>query len=208
MTNTAGYYDRFSMVYDRLSPEKYYRAAREAAVTQLRLEPGYSVLNVACGTGQNFPYFQNYLGGQGRVVGVDLSAGMLGKARAKVKAAGWENVELLNANAETLSLRDLANALSRDVEPFDAVICDLGLTAMQDWQRALQNMIAMVKPGGRIVIMDWYLPKASLRRSFVNWIGKADASRPIAGQLQLHVSDFHVDNHFNRGGVFVASGTV
>ena len=58
----------------------------------------------------------------------------------------------------------------------------------------------------KIVIMDWYMEKRTLRGAFIEWIGKGEVTRPIWQYLKPKVKDFKLDHSFNRGGVFVASG--
>jgi ubiquinone/menaquinone biosynthesis C-methylase UbiE len=56
---------------------------RKHAVDRLSLKPGDCVLDVGCGTGRNFPFLREAIGPSGRIYGVDLSAGMLRKARKR-----------------------------------------------------------------------------------------------------------------------------
>ena len=90
----SDYYDKFSRVYDWLSPKVYYHKARQAAIDSLDLEEGQTVLNVPIGTGQNLEYFQRYLNGTGHIIGVDISEGMLSKAFEKVGEKNYSNVAL------------------------------------------------------------------------------------------------------------------
>jgi ubiquinone/menaquinone biosynthesis C-methylase UbiE len=55
---------------------------RRRAAQRLGLNPGDRVLEIGCGTGRNLPYLREAVGPEGRIYGVDLSAGMLAKARA------------------------------------------------------------------------------------------------------------------------------
>ncbi len=85
MNMAESYYDKFSRVYDLLSPDWYYRKPRKFAIQALALGERQTVLNLPCGTGQNFRYFQQYLNGSGIIVGVDLSSGMLQKPVGKLR---------------------------------------------------------------------------------------------------------------------------
>jgi len=67
------YYDKFSKVYDWFSPKWYYHEARDYAIEQLALKSGNTVLNLPCGTGQNFEYLQKHLNETGLIIGIDLS---------------------------------------------------------------------------------------------------------------------------------------
>src|SRR6267378_7723747 len=72
---------------------------RRRAAARLGLKPGDRVLEIGCGTGRNFPYLRAAVGAQGQIYGVDLSAGMLAKARALCEQQRWTNVELAQEDA-------------------------------------------------------------------------------------------------------------
>ena len=200
------YYNRFSKFYDKLSPKGYYLKARKKAVDELELKKGDTVLNVACGTGQSFEFFQEYLKDTGLIIGLDFSDGMLSKAKEKVKRNNWKNIQLINGDANLLSEAWLTNQIGQAKKlQIDASICDLGLSAMPDWENVLNRIMEVTKPNGKIVIMDWYMEKLTIRGQFVNWIGEADITRPTWKYLETRADNFKIDRSFNRGGVFVAS---
>ncbi len=204
LARAARYYDRFAPVYDVVSSPRYYRKPREAAVEALRLEPGQVVLNVPCGTGQNLQLLQDRVRGTGAVVGVDLSAGMLAKAAAKVRAHGWDNVDLIRDSVTAL---DAEWAASRGVaEGYDAVLCDLGLSGFPSWQRVTDQLVTTLKPGGRLVVMDWFIPSSSLRGAFIRWIGKGEVDRDLPGYLRDRLDDVEVDDSFKGGDMVVVAG--
>ena len=141
------------------------------------------------------------------ILGIDLSPGMLEKAKLKCVKNQWTNIRLFNANVLELDMtwveKNVRNGLSSEI---DAVLCDLGLSGFPEWERIIDDLLSILKPGGKIVIMDWYLEKPGLRGEFIKWIGKGEINRPIWQYLKTKVSDFRLNNTFNRGGVFVASG--
>lgn len=199
------YYNKFSKVYDLLSPRFYYHKARNHAIRQLQLKEGQTILNIPCGTGQNFEYFQKYLNNKGLIIGIDLSDGMLAQAKKKIAKNNWTNISLLKGNATKVTPTWLTEKIDKPIA-VDAVLCDLGLSGFPEWKKVIDNMLSLLKPKGRIVIMDWYIPKSTIRGAFVNWIGKGEIDRPIYQYLETKVGDFEVDTSFNRGGVFVALG--
>lgn len=199
------YYDKLSVIYDYIS-NWYYKKARDYAIEELELKNGQTVLNLPCGTGVNFKYFNEYLNNSGLIIGIDLSSGMLDKARQKIEKSGWTNIDTELNNATKID-QEWLDGYSNGQITIDAVFCDLGLSGLPEWQNIIDNMISILKPNGRIVILDWYLEKPSLRGDFVKWIGKGEVNRPIWQYLQAKVSDFKVDDSFNYGGVFVASGS-
>src|SRR3977135_1037448 len=124
------------------------RTFRAHAVKRLALRPGQRVLEIGCGTGRNFPYLRAAVGPQGRVHGVDLSAGMLAKARALCELQRWTNVELAQ--------EDAAEYVAP--EPLDAVLFGLSYNTMPHHLVVLHHALKQVRPGGRIVIMDGKVP--------------------------------------------------
>ena len=90
------WYDFFSLFYDR-ALEKLYRSSRAEAVAALQATPGSVVLDLACGTGQNFPLLELTVD-DGLIIGVDNSVGMLNRARARIADEGWTNVRLVESN--------------------------------------------------------------------------------------------------------------
>jgi len=201
------YYDKFSRVYDWLSPKVYYHKARQEAVDRLDLKEGQTVLNVPIGTGQNLEYFQRYLHGTGKIIGVDISEGMLTKAFDKVREYDYSNVALQNADVSMLNQAWLEQyKVDNPDAPVDAIICDLGLSGFDDWRGVVDDLLDVLKPEGKLVVMDWELPEPSLRGAFIKWIGGGEVDRPIPAYLQTKLDGFELDHSFNRGGVFVASG--
>lgn len=124
------------------------RHFRAHAVKRLGLRPGQRVLEIGCGTGRNFSHLRAAVGGQGRIYGVDLSAGMLTKARALCEQQRWTNVELAQEDA----------AAYVAPEPLDAVLFGLSYNTMPHHLIVLHQALKQLRPGGRIVIMDGKVP--------------------------------------------------
>jgi demethylmenaquinone methyltransferase/2-methoxy-6-polyprenyl-1,4-benzoquinol methylase len=89
-------YDFAIWIY-RLAGFRVNRYRREA-VAALNLKPGDLVIDLACGTGLNFPYLERAVGEHGKIIGVELTDAMLDQARARVRTAGWKNVELVQSD--------------------------------------------------------------------------------------------------------------
>jgi len=205
LTEAENYYDKFSRFYDILSPDWYYRKPRKFAIEALHLQEGQTILNLPCGTGQNFEYFQQYLKGTGKVVGIDLSKGMLDKARQKLAKNNWSNIELTKASATDIDVEWIEAHYGTSFK-FDAILCDLGLSGFPDWQNIIDNLLSTLKPGGRFVIMDWYINKLGLRAEFIKWIGGGEVDRPIYQYLTKRVTKFLLYDSFKNGDIFVACG--
>ena len=105
--------------YDRLAPiyplfEILFAlpwGIRARAVRRLELWSGDLVWEVGCGTGRNFPHLVRAVGRTGHVYGVDLSPGMLERARKRCVRNKWENVTLLLRNAVEYSLPETVNGV-------------------------------------------------------------------------------------------------
>jgi SAM-dependent methyltransferase len=110
----------------------------------LALSPGDGVLDIACGTGNFTRDFARTVGPGGLVVGLDLSPTMLARAVRDTRAAELDDrVAYMRADAEAPPFQDRS---------FDAVCCFAGLHLFADPLRALDRMMAVLTPGGRIAI--------------------------------------------------------
>jgi ubiquinone/menaquinone biosynthesis C-methylase UbiE len=109
-------------------------------VAAARPRPGERVLDIACGTGVVTRLLYERVAPNGRVVGLDLNAGML--AAARTAAHGLE-IEWLEGNATNLSLPDGA---------FEAVVCQQGLQFFPDKVAALREMHRVLIPAGRLAV--------------------------------------------------------
>jgi len=121
---------------------------RGRAVARLNLKPGERVLEIGCGTGRNFPFLREAVGPTGTVYGVDLSSGMLRRARERCQREGWTNVELTQCDAIEYI----------PCEPLDGIIFGLCYNTMPHHLAVLRHAWKHLRPGGRIVIMDGKLP--------------------------------------------------
>src|ERR1051326_1680024 len=85
----------------RLYPAPGYpqRTQRLQAVRALRLRPGDTVVDMACGTGLNFRLLEKVVGPGGRIVGVDLTDAMLARAQDRIEKNGWAHNHLVPGDA-------------------------------------------------------------------------------------------------------------
>ena len=127
---------------DASAPELYERYLVPAITSlwandlldRLGLQPGESLLDIACGTGV-VARLAEKRGHRGRLVGIDLNASMLGIARSKSTAIEW--------------IEGSALELPFDAGSFDVVLCQLGLQFFPDRPLALEEMVRVLKSGGR-----------------------------------------------------------
>lgn len=135
---------------------------RRLAARSLAVPRGSTVLDLCCGAGGNLKHLHEVVGPEGKIVGLDLSAGMLESAAEKVRRAGWKNVLLVRGDAAKLSL----------VPKFDGVVSTYSMSIVPD-HRAVQKAAAQaLKPGGRLVIFDRCLKEGgALRGAFNKVVG-------------------------------------
>jgi ubiquinone/menaquinone biosynthesis C-methylase UbiE len=125
-------YDKEMSVWDR----RLFGDSRSWACGQAVGE----VLEVAVGTGLNLPFYPEDV----VVTGVDLSEGMLDIARARADRIG-RAVTLRHGDAHALPFADAT---------FDTVVCTLGLCAIPDADTAVDEMIRVLRPDGRLILLD------------------------------------------------------
>lgn len=132
----ADYYSRRSSNYDE--GDWHPRIARRL-VEYAQLRPGQQVLDIATGTGMVAIEAAQIVGTEGRVVGIDISAGMLEQAQRKVKLLDLKNIEFQLADAEALRFA---------VNSFDAIFCSSALIWMSELLGTLRLWHQFLKPGG------------------------------------------------------------
>ncbi len=114
---------------------------RRIARLLLGLVPGDGVLDIACGTGNFTRDFARVIGPSGLVVGLDASTTML--MRAVDDTGGMEQVAYVRGDAQDLPFRD---------QSFDAVCCFAALHLFADPIKALDSIVRVLTPGGRVAI--------------------------------------------------------
>ena len=147
-------FDTIAPVYDRLNrlmTAGRDEAWRRAAVAAAGVGPGDSVVDVACGTGRLAGRLADRVGPFGRVVGVDLSEGMLERARADYRDV--VQLEFVAANALHLPFAD---------GTFDAATIGFGLRNLADFRAGFAELARVVRPGGRVVCLELTMPRPRL----------------------------------------------
>jgi demethylmenaquinone methyltransferase/2-methoxy-6-polyprenyl-1,4-benzoquinol methylase len=119
------------------------------AVQELGLQPAGTYLDVCCGTGDLTLRLAEALGTDGKVVGVDFSPNMLGVAKQRRKRNQSQStrskVEFIEADALALPFENAS---------FDGAIISFGLRNLIDYQKGINEMARLVKPGGRVINLD------------------------------------------------------
>jgi demethylmenaquinone methyltransferase/2-methoxy-6-polyprenyl-1,4-benzoquinol methylase len=160
-------FDRIAGVYDVMNSVMtagLHHRWRERATDLARVGPGTRALDVATGTG-DLAIALARRGGD--VIGSDFSEGMLERARAKSPEVRWEQ-----ANALALPYAD---------DAFDAATVGFGARNFSDLDRGLCEMVRVVRPGGRVVVLEITTPtKPPLSTFFSLWF---DRIVPLLGRL-------------------------
>jgi len=179
-----GWYDWFSGFYDR-SLEKLYRDARVAAVEALALPAGAAmrVLDLPCGTGQSFDGLAAALGPAGRVIGADLSRGMIGRAGRRCTRLGLTNVETVHADVHALTAEAIGG-------PVDRLHVFLGMSTFPDPDAAFERLWGLLRPGGRAVIVDVFTDRITFQGRMVNLVARADIRRRSWEPLEKRAVNF------------------
>jgi demethylmenaquinone methyltransferase/2-methoxy-6-polyprenyl-1,4-benzoquinol methylase len=152
-------FDRIAPVYDAMNRVmtmgldlRWRRLGARAVV-----RPGDSVLDAACGTG-DFAV-ADLRAGAARVVGLDFSPRMLERARRKAPQVEWVEGDLL-----ALPFADAA---------FDAATVGFGVRNVADLELALRELRRVVRPGGRVAILEITRPRGPLRPFYSLWFDRA-----------------------------------
>lgn len=149
--SVAAMFDGIAPVYDRMNTIMTLgldAGWRRAAVNATATAAGDRVVDVACGTGKLAAALADRVGPFGRVVGVDLSAGMV----AQGSRAYRDVVQLEFAVANALQL-------PFDSGSFDAATIAFGLRNLSDFEAGFREMARVVRPGGRVVCLELTLPR-------------------------------------------------
>jgi demethylmenaquinone methyltransferase/2-methoxy-6-polyprenyl-1,4-benzoquinol methylase len=202
----AKHFDKTSRLYP--VPGYPQRAQRLRAVEALDLRPGDSVIDIACGTGTNFPLIEEAIGPAGRIVGVDLTDAMLAQAQHRIETHGWSNISLVQADAAEFDFPS----------EVDAILSTYALTQVPECGDVIAHGAAALSGGGRWVVLDLKIPDNAPRRlaqlgtavvrpfAFIDeWI----ARRPwetIRAAMQEELADFSW-TELSFGTAFLAAGS-
>lgn len=141
--------DKYDLMNDLMS-FGVHRAWKQFAVGLSGIRSGHRVLDVAAGSGDLARKFARLVGDSGLVVSTDISAAMLKRGRTRLTDAGIiGNVLYVQADAEHLPFRE---------NIFDCVSIGFGLRNVTHQQIALQAMYRCLRPGGRILVLEFSRP--------------------------------------------------
>ena len=149
---------RYELLNTLMSAGRH-RAWRNRAMRMLRSAPDETVLDLCGGTGDFTKLFRERAGTPlGNVVVADISEGMLLRGSARFPGRG------VQADACALPLRDAS---------FDVVVNGFGMRNLPDAQLGAREVLRVLKPGGRVLFLDFFRPDAAFTKFFYYGIGAA-----------------------------------
>lgn len=151
----AGCYDRLN----RVLSAGIDRGWRKKAIRLLKSDQPQQILDVASGTADMALIAYNLLKPK-LIVGIDISAEMLELGRKKIEKEGLEQViQLQRGDSETINFAD---------NSFDAVIVAFGVRNFENLEKGLKEMLRVLKPGGKLVVLEFSRPHHRVFRSLYN----------------------------------------
>ena len=167
-----------------------HRLWKRFAVNMSGIKPGQQVLDLAGGTGDMTRLLSPRAGKEGHIVLSDINAAMLGNGRRALLDSGISaNVTFAQANAEQLPFPD---------KSFDLVTMAFGLRNVTDKQRALESIYRVLRPGGRLLVLEFSKPADLLKPAYDFYsfsilprLGKliakdANSYRYLAESIRMH----------------------
>jgi demethylmenaquinone methyltransferase / 2-methoxy-6-polyprenyl-1,4-benzoquinol methylase len=125
---------------------------RKKAIRQLKDIDPKRILDVATGTADVAILTARILQPE-KIIGIDISDGMLGFGRKKIEKLGLQNlIELLNGDCETIKFED---------NSFDAVTVAFGVRNFQHLEKGLSEIKRVLRPGGKLVVLEFSKPKTA-----------------------------------------------
>ena len=181
--STKKIYDVHSLFYDATFGRLVKRRI-ERAIYHMNVRPEDVILDLGIGTGVSLNYYPL---DRGRVVGVDLSAGMLREARKKIRERGLHRADVFQANALQLPFGD---------STFDHVFISHVISVVSDPYKLVQEAQRVAKPGARIVIVNHFQSTNRFIALFEKWLC------PLCTKLGWR-SDLALNDLIRRTGVEV-----
>ncbi|HEY7776027.1 MAG TPA: bifunctional demethylmenaquinone methyltransferase/2-methoxy-6-polyprenyl-1,4-benzoquinol methylase UbiE [Kineobactrum sp.] len=217
--SVAGKYD----VMNDLMSGGVHRLWKRFTVEKAAVRPGHRVLDIAGGTGDLSYQFARQVGPEGLVVLADINASMLGVGRDRLTDRGIAgNIHYAQADAQYLPFPD---------NTFDRITIAFGLRNVTDKDLALAAMLRVLKPGGRLLVLEFSKPQSALLEKaydaysfkLLPFMGKlvandADSYRYLAESIRMHPDQptlkgmmdnagFELTEYFNMTGGIVALHT-
>lgn len=180
---------RYDLMNDLMSAGLH-RLWKRHTVDLAAVRPGHAVLDLAGGTGDLALKFARRVGDKGHVVLADINAAMLSEGRRRLVDAGVAgNLSIAQVDAENLPFDD---------HSFDCITIAFGLRNVTEKQAALESMYRVLKPGGKMLILEFSEPDKMLKPAYdlysfkvLPLIGKViardeDSYQYLAESIRMH----------------------
>ncbi|AHN26718.1 Ubiquinone/menaquinone biosynthesis methyltransferase UbiE / 2-heptaprenyl-1,4-naphthoquinone methyltransferase [Gilliamella apicola] len=182
--------DKYDVMNDLMS-FGIHRIWKKITIEYSSVRKGQKVLDLAGGTGDLTAKFSQLVGDNGLVVLADINESMLKVGRDKLRDKGlFKNIEYVQANAEELPFAD---------NYFDCITISFGLRNVTDKDKALRSMWRVLKPGGRLLILEFSKPQYKILNkaydlysfTMLPLMGKivandSDSYRYLAESIRMH----------------------
>jgi demethylmenaquinone methyltransferase/2-methoxy-6-polyprenyl-1,4-benzoquinol methylase len=180
-TLVKGVFDSVASRYDimnDLMSGGLHRLWKRRAIEQAGIRKGQVVLDLAGGTGDLAKEFAGRVGPQGHVVLADINAQMLRQGRSRLVNAGVAgNLSIAQLDAQNLPFADGS---------FDRIAIAFGLRNVTDKDAALRSMFRVLKPGGKLLILEFSRPHEAIKPAYDLYSFKV---LPVLGQLVANDAD-------------------
>ncbi len=204
----AGVFDSVASKYDVMNDVMSFgihRLWKRFAIDMSNVRAGQHVLDLASGTGDLAAQFARKVGAAGYVVSSDINANMLNTGRARLVDQGVVgNVRYVQANAECLPFPD---------NHFDCVTIAFGLRNVTDKDAALRSMCRVLRPGGRLLVLEFSSPVVPGLKSVYDTYsfkllplmgkmiaGDAESYRYLAESIRMHPDQESLKGMMQRAG--------
>lgn len=195
--------------YDRMNDLMSFgvhRLWKRYTIEMSAVRPGHAVLDIAGGTGDLTMKFARQVGPQGQVILADINASMLNVGRNKLLDKGCAgNVHYVQANAECLPFQD---------NTFDCITIAFGLRNVTDKQAALNSMTRILKPGGRLLVLEFSKPiNPALEKIYDHYsfsvlpvmgkvvAGDSESYRYLAESIRMHPDQKTLKHMMRKAGL-------
>jgi len=196
---------RYDIMNDAMSLGLH-RLWKRHAIALCQIRAHHHVLDLAAGTGDLALLIAPKVP-EGNVTLCDINASMLGQAKTRLIDNGWvENTQIVQANAQYLPFSD---------ETFDRVIIGFGLRNVTDKDQALVSMHRVLKPGGRLIILEFSHPISGVLNTLYDaysfqvlprlgaWIANdSESYQYLAESIRMHPDQETLKNKVLTAGFF------
>ena len=196
--------DKYDVMNDLMSVG-IHRLWKRFTIDCSGVRPGHTILDLAGGTGDLAAKFARLTGSNGKVVVADINASMLQVGRDRLRDMGIVgNVEWVQADAEHLPFPD---------NHFNLITMAFGLRNVTDKDRALRSMYRVLKPGGRLLVLEFSKPTSRTFSKIYDWysfnilpqVGKlvandSDSYRYLAESIRMHPDQDTLETMMQHAG--------